>query len=267
MRFKPIGGRRPVWRGRNDSDYGLTAVRPWTSALEGAGSAAFHLALMASEPARARWIARHPDGAKVSLGCGNAVPEGWIGLDLGHVGPRIHVWDLRRPLPFADGTVSAFLLEHSLEHLYFDDARRLLEECHRCLRPGGAIRVVSPDAWHLAGILGRPRVDLSAEQVAEQVACDVEIHRWPASDEIDALAANRVSHQWGDHLSVHTREWVSGMLRNISFGDVVSVSPETSAFFDPVPSTHLSRFDGPSWEAFAVEARKSDGHVDDASAS
>lgn len=267
MRLKSIVGRRPIWRDRDGTNYGLSAVRPWTSVVEGAGSAIFHLALMASEPLRARLIARHSDGVRVSLGCGDEVPEGWIGLDLRHAGPRIYVWDLRRPLPFLDGTVSAFLLEHSLEHLYFDDARRLLQECYRCLRVGGVIRIVSPDAWHLAGILGRPRVDLSAEQVAEQVACDAEIHRWPDSDEVDGMAANRVSHQWGDHLSVHTEAWTSSMLRNISFGDVVSVTPETSAFFASVPSTHLTRFDGPTWEAFAIEARKTDGHVRDVSAS
>jgi len=34
---------------------------------------------------------------------------------------------------------------HVLEHLYLEEAKRLLKECHRVLRPGGVLRMAVPD--------------------------------------------------------------------------------------------------------------------------
>jgi SAM-dependent methyltransferase len=55
------------------------------------------------------------------------------------------VHDLTKPLPFPDNTFSVIYGAHVLEHLYLTDARRLLHECRRILRPGGLIRLVVPD--------------------------------------------------------------------------------------------------------------------------
>jgi ubiquinone/menaquinone biosynthesis C-methylase UbiE len=39
---------------------------------------------------------------------------------------------------------------HVLEHLYLEDAQKLLKECKRVLRPGGVIRLVVPDLRSMA---------------------------------------------------------------------------------------------------------------------
>jgi SAM-dependent methyltransferase len=53
--------------------------------------------------------------------------------------------DLARPLPYADLTVSAVYSSHMLEHLYLDDARKLLRECFRVTKPGAILRLALPD--------------------------------------------------------------------------------------------------------------------------
>jgi predicted SAM-dependent methyltransferase len=53
--------------------------------------------------------------------------------------------DLRRPLPFADESLEAIYASHLLEHLYYDEARRLLKDCYRALRRNGVLRLVVPD--------------------------------------------------------------------------------------------------------------------------
>jgi SAM-dependent methyltransferase len=111
---------------------------------------------------------------KLQLGCGpGLLPEDWVNLDgswnafLGkHPVLRICIqklqlfpsslldvpWsddvvvhDLRRPLPFPDQTFTAIYGSHILEHLYLEQARALLAECLRVLRPGGFLRMVVPD--------------------------------------------------------------------------------------------------------------------------
>jgi len=109
---------------------------------------------------------------RLNLGCGPNAPSSWLNLDgswnawlynhggirwalatLGvinrdqgsqwSVRPIIH--DLRRPLPFREDTLSAVYASHILEHLYLVDARRLLTECRRVLKPNGVIRIIVPD--------------------------------------------------------------------------------------------------------------------------
>ena len=67
-----------------------------------------------------------------------------------NIRPLVH--DLTRPLPFGDNTVSVIYGAHVLEHLYLTDARRLLLECRRVLRPSGVIRIVVPDLQSMASV-------------------------------------------------------------------------------------------------------------------
>jgi SAM-dependent methyltransferase len=113
------------------------------------------------------------DGPKINLGSWAHAPESWINIDgswnawlsqhprLRRVAetagvlpdwasetdwpPNILVHDLRKPLPFPAGFASAVYGSHVLEHLYLDEAERLLLECHRVLRSGGILRLVVPD--------------------------------------------------------------------------------------------------------------------------
>jgi len=81
------------------------------------------------------------------LGCGSVHLKGWVNIDLsGTGGPLDIVWDLRRPLPFPDGSVDAVFHEHLLENLPIAVALPFLQECRRVLMPGGILRVGVPDA-------------------------------------------------------------------------------------------------------------------------
>jgi SAM-dependent methyltransferase len=111
---------------------------------------------------------------RLQLGCGpGKTPEGWINLDgsrnarlakypaLRRVLKAMHflpasllempwsadivIHDLRKPLPFPDNSFCAVYGSHVLEHLYLEQAKRLLKECLRVLQPGGVLRLVVPD--------------------------------------------------------------------------------------------------------------------------
>jgi predicted SAM-dependent methyltransferase len=65
--------------------------------------------------------------------------------------PRnILVRDVRRGLPFDSDSVSAVYASHLIEHVEREEASSLVSECHRVLRPGGVLRLVTPDLQQLA---------------------------------------------------------------------------------------------------------------------
>lgn len=57
----------------------------------------------------------------------------------------ILIHDLRKRLPFPDRSVDYVYTSHVLEHLAAADARKLIEEVFRVLKPGGMVRLVVPD--------------------------------------------------------------------------------------------------------------------------
>lgn len=119
---------------------------------------------------------------KVNLGCGLSVAPGWLNIDASPNAflarwPTLALKALYRAsgaknwfseeryisiirghdflhhnldygIPLPDESVDFIYSSHWLEHLFRDDAERLLREAHRVLKPGGCIRTCIPDLEH-----------------------------------------------------------------------------------------------------------------------
>lgn len=81
---------------------------------------------------------------KLHLGCGSIHLPGWINIDMEAPEADMHL-DLRNPLPFESASVDCVYSEHFIEHVDRDEAVKLLKEVQRVLKPGGVIRLVTPD--------------------------------------------------------------------------------------------------------------------------
>lgn len=81
---------------------------------------------------------------KLHLGCGPNVMKGWLNYDLNPAEGGIK-HDLTRPLPHPDNSVDMCFSEHFIEHITREQAVELLKECHRVLRPGGRLRITTPN--------------------------------------------------------------------------------------------------------------------------
>ncbi|MCP9886998.1 methyltransferase domain-containing protein [Cyanobium sp. ATX 6A2] len=90
-------------------------------------------------------ILRRTAPIRLEIGAGNKVGAGgWITLDRS-LGCDL-TWDLRAGLPFPNNSLDSIYSSHVLEHIPFDDLRRLLRKCHRALKPGGDFSVCVPNA-------------------------------------------------------------------------------------------------------------------------
>jgi predicted SAM-dependent methyltransferase len=240
--------------GPGETDYGLPPLARRRELLAALGAPPRLLARAAIE----RWdgrrlrarVAAGPRPALVSLGSGPSLPPGWIGADLVRRPPAIRYADLRRPLPFRSRSLDGLLLEHSLEHLVWDDVLRLVGECARVLRPGAPIRIVCPDA----GLVARLVLDPDHPDAVEQVRFDRAMHVWPEDGLVRWRTLNRLSHQWGQHRALLDGDCLVALLTAAGFVEVAECPAASSRVFAEPPSTH-GRLDPPPGEAVAVEGR------------
>lgn len=81
---------------------------------------------------------------KIHLGCGDDYIDGLLNVD-GNIMRKKDLWlDLRNPLPFRSGSVQLIYCSHTLEHLFPEEALRLLKEMARVLSSRGVVRLAVP---------------------------------------------------------------------------------------------------------------------------
>lgn len=97
---------------------------------------------------------------RLHLGCGERLFEGWINLDRDAPprgaarGPDV-LLDLSLGLPVPEASVDRIHSEDFLEHIDREAGLRLIRDCRRALRPGGVMRLLTPDLRGLVDLYVR----------------------------------------------------------------------------------------------------------------
>lgn len=88
---------------------------------------------------------------KLHFGCGHVKFDGWVNIDVdASVRPDV-VADLGATQPFRDAVADYIHSEDFVDQLELEDAFRFFRECYRLLKPGGVMRLLTPDLEKLLG--------------------------------------------------------------------------------------------------------------------
>jgi predicted SAM-dependent methyltransferase len=157
-------------------------------------------------------VRRARGATRVHLGCGRHLLDGWANLDMD--GPRGVVrFNLTRPLPFPSGSVDLVFTEHFVEHIRLDQALALVRECARILRPGGVIRISTPDLRRLVDEYLSGNTDEWSDM------------GWSPATPCDLV--NEGMRLWG-HVYLWDQERLAKALIDSGFRDVARLSPHQS---------------------------------------
>lgn len=169
---------------------------------------------LARRRARAGQIARYLGSTAepgLIIGAGTHRREGWLASDLEPAGSDVVPIDATRPLPFPDRSLAYVFAEHMIEHIDYRAGQRLAGEMFRILRPGGVVRIATPDLARMARLMSEP---LDAEAQAY-----VDWNNGTFGDHVNnrpSFVLNRVMHWWG-HRFLYDRPTLADLLTAAGF--------------------------------------------------
>lgn len=170
---------------------------------------------------RRRAVRRHLESPEPSLhiGAGPKRLDGWLNSDL--IGGDIHL-DLERTLPLPDASLAYAFGEHVIGSLSEQAAMGLLRELHRVLRPGGVLRLTTPDLEKLIAIYRDENPVVSREDYTSYLDAETgKPHATPCQ------VFNDLVRLWGIRYT-YDEEDLTRRLRETGFADIERVEPGES---------------------------------------
>jgi hypothetical protein len=184
---------------------------------------------------------RSHEQARLNIGAGPDFRlEGWLNTDRNpHHSRGVAYLDATRPFPFKDSTFDYVTSEHLIEHLTYDEGLGMLRECFRVLKPGGRLRIATPDLRVFVDLFVADKSDVqqryiryhadkflrssepqSSKPFRPRIAEQSETGG-PSSDAVlTCLVINNEFRSWG-HRFIYDRETLSAAMEQAGFVDVV----------------------------------------------
>jgi predicted SAM-dependent methyltransferase len=151
---------------------------------------------------------------KLHIGSGWRLLDGWLNTDLELI-PDVMQMDATQRFPFADGTFQYVYTEHMIEHVPYPQGTYMLRECHRVMRNGGVIRVITPD---LGAVIRLYRGDLSTDQKKYlSWFCQTFVPEECPPDAVSAI--NAMFRLWG-HQFIYDEATLADAMRAAGFSSV-----------------------------------------------
>lgn len=150
------------------------------------------------------------------IGCGGNHLDRWLNTELCPRGDEIFL-DATRPFPLPAQSFNYVYSEHMIEHIPYSGAERMLRECHRVLRPGGVIRLVTPDLAFLRTLLEPPY----SQQLQDYIAYSRAEHKveGPAGSGVHVF--NHFMRAWG-HQFIYDQVSMFTLLADTGFINIAA---------------------------------------------
>jgi predicted SAM-dependent methyltransferase len=159
---------------------------------------------------------------KLIIGAGTVAVDGWFNTDLKPQLDTIYYMDAASPFPIDNSVFEYVFSEHLIEHLTRQQGSMMLKECFRVLKPGGKIRIATPNLEVLLGLYHDYANPLAQEYIKWITDKSIRVSVYKPS-----IVINNAFHNWG-HQFLYDGELLEMGLRDAGFMDIRQYTPRNS---------------------------------------
>ena len=160
---------------------------------------------------------------KLHLGCGLNKLPGWLNSDLFPSEADVLHLDATTVFPLQSNTFDFIYTEHMIEHVPYPAGQTMLAECYRVLKPGGTIRVSTPDLNFVVELYRGETSDLQKAYIRWSTDRFV---KW-APQASGSYVINNFVRDWG-HQFIYDEKSLSLSLGSAGFSDIKRCSLNVS---------------------------------------
>jgi predicted SAM-dependent methyltransferase len=161
---------------------------------------------------------------KLQIGCGKNLLDGWLNTDIyTGQGPDVAYLDATVRFPFDDATFDYVFSEHQIEHIPYPAGLFMLRECCRVLKPGGRIRIATPNLARILAIY----TSKPTEEQQHYIKWSVDRHTPQTGIYSPAHVINTFFTSWG-HAFIYDPDSLRQSMEQAGFVSVVEYPAEQS---------------------------------------
>lgn len=181
------------------------------------------LSWLAARPGKIETYLKANPVRKLQVGTSHTPLAGWLNTDVVLENPEVVYLDATLPFPFQDNIFDYVACEHMIEHVDHAGALVMLRESFRVLKPGGRIRLATPNLKTLAGLIA------AEKSAAQSYYIDWIVRNClpEASYCKDVFVLNNAFRAWG-HQFIYDPETLKTAMTRCGFEDLADYTPGVS---------------------------------------
>jgi predicted SAM-dependent methyltransferase len=155
---------------------------------------------------------------KLHVGCGGNYLDTWLNSDLIPDNKNIVALDVSKAFPLPSESFDYVYCEHLIEHLSFIQQMNFLNESYRILKPGGKIRIATPDFDFLVKLAGNDKSELESEYLNWNFQTFLKYIPSQLMDtaNLDVYVINNYFRDWG-HQLIHNKSSFKNLIEYCGF--------------------------------------------------
>jgi predicted SAM-dependent methyltransferase len=151
---------------------------------------------------------------KLHLGCGQNIIDGWLNTDYYPRHADIMHLDATQAFPLPSDSFDYIFSEHMIEHITYWGGLSMLKESARVLKPGGKIRISTPDLKFLIELYAEPKTQLQNDYIAWATESFTK-----TADKLDTIVINNFVRDWG-HQFIYDSKTLTRSLEMAGFAEI-----------------------------------------------